>query len=460
MRLRRSQGFILIYEVIVMFIFSFVLVSVLATAHLQIRSLRSSVAREQALQIAEAGVNYYQWHLAHFPTDFQDGTGGPGPYVHDYLDKDTNQKIGEFSLQITPPPVGSTVVTIQSTGYTLKNPNQKRIVTVRYGIPSLAKFAFLTNTDVWIGDTEHVSGEFHANGGIRFDGTGNAPITSAKQTYLCQPYHGCSPPLTKPGIWGGAPAQTQAFWQFPVPNVDFSSITSDLAAIKNKAQTSGIYLPPSNAQGYSLVFNNTGTVSVYKVISLRAHPTGWDVNGRAHSEDIDYRTRVLQFTSNLPQNGLIFMEDRVWVEGIVNGRALVAAAKFPYNPNTAPSIIIPNTITYLQKDGNHSLGLIAQKDFLISYYAPANLEINGAIIAQNGSAQRYYFPGNLKTTITIYGSVSSFGVWTWSWVNGSGTVVSGYQTTYTTYDTNLLYAPPPSFPLSAEGYKQLSWTSN
>jgi hypothetical protein len=121
---------------------------------------------------------------------------------------------------------------------------------------------------------------------------------------------------------------------------------------------------------------------------------------------------------------------------------------------------VPNNIVYAAKDGTNSLGLLAQKDFLISYLSPSTLEINAAIIAQNGSAQRRYYSGNTKTSISIYGSTASFGTWTWSWVNGSGTCISGYCNTSTTYDANLLYSPPPSFPLSSSGYQQITWTSN
>ncbi|MCL5774701.1 MAG: hypothetical protein M1333_00650, partial [Patescibacteria group bacterium] len=62
--------------------------------------------------------------------------------------------------------------------------------------------------------------------------------------------------------------------------------------------------------------------------------------------------------------------------------------------------------------------------------------------------------------ITIYGSVASFGIWTWSWVDGWGNTISGYQYTQTTYDSNLLFAPPPSFPLTSSGYVPISWTSD
>ena len=467
----KHQGSILIFEVVAIFITSLVLLSLLGYASQQLRLVRSSANKELAFHIAEAGANYYEWHLAHFASDYANGTGQTGcnpcgPYVTDFRDTDVNTILGQYSLLITPPPVGSTVVTIQSTGWTTQEPKIKRTVTVRYGVPSLAKYSLLTNTDIWVGNTETVSGEMHANGGIRFDGTGNAPISSAKSNYppppasntgyLCQWYHGCGP-TQKPGIWGAAPASTQAFWQIGVPTIDFSSMTSDLATMKTDAQASGIYLPPSSAQGYSLVFNANATVSVYKVTSLLAHPSGQDVNGASHSEDLDYNARALQFNQALPTNGIIYVEDRTWVEGTVAGRVMVAVAKLPYNAATAPSILIPNNILYTAKDGSASLGLLAQQDVLITYSSPNDLEIDAAMVAQNGSTERYYFPGNIKNTITIYGAVASFGVWTWNW---NSPVNSGYVNTVTVYDGNLLYAPPPKFPLSSAGYQQISWDSN
>jgi hypothetical protein len=460
------KGTILVYNVVVIFIFSMVMLAVLGYAASQLKVVRSTVNREMAFQIAEAGVNYYQWRLAHYPDDFWDGNASttPGPYVHDYIDKDTNQKIGEFSLEITQPLVGSTIVNIASTGYTMDNPAQKRTVNVRYGIPSLAKYALLTNTDVWIGSSENISGEMHANGGIRFDGTGNAPISTFKNDYptpgpgyQCQTYHGCGP-TWRPGIWGAAPTSTQAFWQMSVPYSDFTSITSNFNDIEALA-TGQADLPASTVFGYSLVFNSNATVDVYKVTALRSHVSGTDVNNVVHTEDLDYLTRVFQYNMPMPTNGVIFVKDHVWVEGVVNGRVAVAATVYSTNPALQARILIPNNITYLAKDGNHSLGLIAEKDVLITYYAPSVLEVNAAMIAQKGSAQVYNF-STPKTSITIYGSVASFGVWTWSWVNGAGTCTSGYCNTYTTYDSNLLYAPPPSFPLSTDGYQQITWTSN
>jgi Tfp pilus assembly protein PilX len=251
-----QKGIMLIYLIIILFLFSILMLPVLDIVSKKMIILRSAVNKEQALQIAEAGINYYQWHLAHYPVDYKDGTNNNGPYVHDYKDFDTQQTIGKYSLVITPPTTGSTIVTIQSTGWMNSSPSVTRTITARFGIPSMAKYAFLSNDIIWIGGLESISGQLQSNNGIRFDGSGNAPIQSAKSTYTCGASQGCSSGgQTKNGVWGSASQAVQNFWQFPVPAVDFSSLTSDLAAMKTSAQSGGIYLPPSNMQGYSLVFN-------------------------------------------------------------------------------------------------------------------------------------------------------------------------------------------------------------
>lgn len=459
---RTNQGDILVLVMVVIFIFSVTMIPIVNYAIVESKVIKSNANKEQALQIAEAGINYYQWHLAHFPNDFQDGTNTAGPYIHDYTDLDSQTIIGQYSLNITPPSSGSTIVTIASTGWTTANPSVKKIVTVKYGIPSLAVYSFLSNDVIWIGSNETINGQMQSNNGIRFDGVGNAPILSAKSTYTCPSGQGSPCPQVKNGVWGSASALVQSFWKYPVPAVDFSALTANLASLKSNAQSTGIYLPPSNANGYSLVFNSNATVSVYKITTLKSTPTGWDVNNVAHNEDIDYKNRSLQFTQNIPSNGIIYVEDNTWVEGTVNGRVMVAAAKLPYVSTTAPSIYIPQNIVYNAKDGSNVLGLLSQKDIVVTPNAPNNLEIDAALISQNGSCQFFYYQSPIiKNSILIYGSIMTFGQWTWTWVSGGGTTnVSGFTTTTDTYDNNLLYSPPPGFPLSADGYKQLSWISS
>lgn len=488
-----QKGGMLIYLIISISVFSVLMIPLLDNIILRIKFLRSSIEREQALQIAEAGVNYYQWRLAHFPTDYQDGTGGPGPYVHDYIDADTQEKLGEYSLIITPPPIGSSVVEIKSTGWTTKNPNIKRTVTVKFGKPSLAKYAMLSHWHLWIYPSDFISGRFMTNSGVRFEGEGNAPIESAKETYICKKSDGCTPDQEKPGIWAPPelmPSQaTLNFWQFPVPDVDFSSLTSTLSEMRQAATSGGVYLPPSNKEGYLLNFNNDGTVTIYRVNKRVKELMGsswvydeWKTESKSTSYDkVDFSTRsILSGYDRYPlpsTNGIIFSEDNVWVQGIVKGRITVAVAKLgETNLANMPSIYIADNIVYNSKDGSDVLGLVSQKDIIYSLWSPTNLEVNAAQVAQNGAVKALYHSSNrscsagqscpsaypyIKNSVKTYGSIMSYDAWVWSWSNAAGSIYyGGYMNTQNDYDYNLLYAPPPYFPLSTSDYQQISWMSD
>ena len=79
-------------------------------------------------------------------------------------------------------------------------------------------------------------------------------------------------------------------------------------------------------------------------------------------------------------------------------------------------------------------------------------KLTAALLAQKGHS--YYDSSTLasscsnqvKTKITVYGAISSYLFWTWTYVNGSGNTIDGYNTTVSTYDNYLKLNPPPSFP--------------
>ncbi len=303
-----NKGNILLFAVVFGFIgFSVVVGAVSSYAIAENRASVHKHNREMAFQVAEAGINYYRWHLAHAKNDFKDGTDQSGPYLHEYSDKDGNL-IGYFELQIGPPPLGSTIVDVTSTGWTDDQPQSRRTIKVRLGFPSLVDYAFLTNTDVWIGDTEVTHGKFQANGGIRFDGVGDAPIISAMATYTCKSFHGCGN-QTKNGIWGdGGPTD---YWQFPAPAKDFEAVTQKLAEIKDGADPDkgGIFLTSSGKQGYRLQFLGNGVIQVYKVDSTNCY-NGKDVNSNKYeSFCIDIKTLDAPVAYNSPTSGMIYVED-------------------------------------------------------------------------------------------------------------------------------------------------------
>ena len=104
-----SRGSMLVYALVIMTVVSILLTSIISfvVSHLKFSSNR--VAREEAFQIAEAGIYSYRWYLAH-ATDgmnaqqlqafWQDaGTlGVSGPVVENYTDPGTGDVIGQYTL--------------------------------------------------------------------------------------------------------------------------------------------------------------------------------------------------------------------------------------------------------------------------------------------------------------------------------------------------------------------------
>lgn len=404
---------------------------------------------EVAFQVAESGLNYARWRLAHAPANFS----GETKQVSDQF----AGVLGSYSLAFTQPQAGSTLVVITSTGSTAAQPTRTVRLRARYGVPSLARYAALINDDAWYKST--IQGVVHANGGIRMDGTSDSLMTSARATYTCQTYHGCNPATTKPGIWGTG--TTQSLWEFPAPTVDYAAITSDLLSMKTAAQGVNTYYGPSGKYGYHIVFNADNTYTIYKVTKKGTDvPTYMPETGTVTTSH-DIGTQSLVETKALPASGIIFVEDTLWVNGEIRGRVTVAAGRFPDLPATNADIILYGDITYGGvHDGTRVFGAVAQRHVLIPWAgAESTLDLDGAFIAQKGRFIRPYYttsPHVLKTKINRYGMMASSKPPATAWVNSSGTVISGYQQGTSTYDPNLLYGPPPYFPASGE-YQFISW---
>lgn len=107
---------------------------------------------------------------------------------------------------------------------------------------------------------------------------------------------------------------------------------------------------------------------------------------------------------------------------------------------------------------------------LVAPYAPPRpnasdsefpFEIDAALIAKEGSVRvtstyltrdvPYWNSTNKR--LLYYGSISTRNIWTWLVSGGDN---DGFSFNNTNYDYNLLYAPPPSFPVTST-YDILKW---
>lgn len=413
---------------------------------------------ERALTIAQSGAEYYRWHLAHDIDDFTDGTGQlGGSYVHQIADP-YGETEGVFSLTVDPPATGSTIISITSQGWLASAPDIKRTVKARYGIPSWATYAFLHNANIWFGSGITVHGRIRSNGGIRMDGTHDSLVESAKETYTCGTETGCNTPQTRPGIWGnGGPTE---LWNFPVTSLDFNSLSLDFSSMRTYAQNDGLYLPATTDYGYHIIFAANGTFEVRQV--TRANGIrGWSVEDGCQTLYQTIVTEQSVGTYSVANTPIIFAEDTLWVEGVLNGKTSVVAARFPIDVN-AMNIWIPNNLTYVAKDGTSGLGLIAQQDIIFGYAVPTNFEVDAALLAKNGKVIRHHYnypqchggPFAIRQQLTVYGALISNQKSYWTF--GSGNPVSGFINRDITYDTSLYFFPPPFFPTQGE-YEFISW---
>ena len=421
--------------------------------------------RLQTFAIAEAGIEYYRWHLAHAQTDYTDGTGQPGPYRHNYYDKG-GRYLGYFTLTITPPPAGSTVVTVRSTGNVLADSSIQKTVEVKFGVPSLAKYAWVMDSGyVNFGIGAEVFGTIMSNTGIHFDGTAYNLVSSALTTST-DPDYG----TTQWAVYTRrAPADPQPPTPYPprpdvfmagrsigVPAVNFVGITQNLSDIKATAIASGTYFGSSTVLGYDLRLATSGIYSVYKVNSLVSYggctnpgQTGWGT--------WSVQTSTLYATGTIPTNGQMFFEDDLWVRGQINQKRLtIGAARFQ---GAQANLMVNHNLLYTNYNGSDTISLVAQNNINVGLVSDNDLRIDGALIAQNGRVGRFSYPYSScgstrsRTLLTSYGMLGT-GLRPAFYYSSS----NGYQSRVYVYDSNLLYSPPPGFPRTTDQYTPISWT--
>jgi len=422
--------------------------------------------RQKAVNVAEAGLEYYRWHLAHFPNDLEDGTGGAGPYAHTVADAEGGA-LGTFSLSVNGDTYcgALTDVTITSTGTSAADPTFPRTLLAKYARPSVGDYSYIVNSNVWAGADRVISGPYLSNGGVRMDGTHNSTVSSGVSTWLCTSDFGCSSNQTKPGVFGaGGP---QSLWQYPVAPVDFGAISVDLSALKGYAQSSGVYLPPSNKYGYKIVFNADGSFDSYVVTGTQTIWGYSSQNGWKQENSIITKTDSAVHHAIPPGCPVVFVEDNTWVSGVVSGKVTFASANVSGGADR--NVFLNGNLTYAHASGD-GVTVIGQGTVLISLDSPDTMALHGIFIAQDGWYGRNYYTSSgsyrvpqslssyvLRSTLDTYGSVISNGRTGTKWTDGNGNFISGYSQRNDSYDRALAAAPPPFTPETSDDYQFTLW---
>lgn len=466
---RPQRGYLMLLALVFGAILLGVLFSLSSLVLTENKLQSSETDRSKGLSIAEAGIEYYKWHLAHFPSDFQNGTGAAGPYSIPYSDPEGGQT-GTISLTVNANSACGNVASIdlKSKG-TPTGSNSSATIYARYARPSVALYSYIINDSVWAGSDRVISGPYHSNGGVRMDGTANAPVTSSLATWSCTSSYGCSPTATKAGVFGTGPNQT--LWSFPTPQIDFSAISADFNAIKTTATAQGLFFPRYSSgnggiaffKGYHFIINADNTVTVYRVTNEYNTDINGAVDGSGDTSDYTrIKNETLYGTYAIPSGcPLIYVEDHAWVEGTVAGKLTIVAADTAH-AGVSPNVMLPDNITYTSNTGASGLTVIAENDILITPDSPSTMTLNGIFIAQGGAFGRnlYDCPSAFEPrgTLTLHGTTVSNKRTGTKWMNGcGGGSDAGYQTRIDSYDRLLSTSPPPFTPFTGSDFKFVDW---
>lgn len=471
-------------------IFLFLLGTILSYTLMQSRYGRALYAREQAVNIAEAGLEYYRWFLAHNPSIMTNGVGLVSPYMHEVNDPEA-ERVGEATITAMANLACGAVqwVDLTSVGRSDSSTNFPRTLAARYMRPSVAEYSALLNANVWAGPDRVISGPYFSNGGIRMDGSHNSTVQSSQATWLCDSSFGCSPTQSKNGVWGTGSNPALWAWAPNVASFNFAGIATNFSTMQSYADTQGIKLNPTNVRvggvqqggtfssvgesdqrGFRVVLNANNTITVYRVTGTSGVYGLHIDNLGADPWPTDHHTitnQTLVGTYTIPSGcPIIYSQAKLWLEGVVGSKVTIIAAD---TGSFRPDVILQNNITYSSGTGSSGLTAIAERSVLIPLVSPENLTVRGIFVAQSGYFGRNHYvtsgefqvPSSYdsyvqQNTMTTIGTVVSNGRIGTRWTCG-GSFCSGYANRVDTYDRLLAFNPPPFTPAASPDYKLVLW---
>ena len=426
--MRDDSGFAMLTVVLMSTI-----IFLLATTVLVLMAYRTShttlyTQRNQAMHIADAGLNEYMYRLS---------ANG-----YDYW-KD-NPELGPLELE-----GGTWNVTAEEAGELIRlrsegtlNTGQRRVVNALVRFPTFADYAWVLGTgNITFGATTVVDGKVRINGNIYNSGT------LKKKAYACgtgkRCYSGSSSAPKAVNYPGG--------WQDgALPTVDFTKISTDIAKLKATAQAENTYYPASGAKGYVVTLAGS-TVIIEKILTLNLTYSSDPTKPKVGEMTLDSPVTIA-----VPASGVIFFDDNVYPKGTYGSPVTLATSKdMVFIANLTRGTGTPKAVC----------GLVAQgKTTWPMYYVqmPTDLTVEAAILAQTGTIgfdapSSYNSTVNMKRNdLTLRGSLSAAGGNTGFYRSDLSAGFIGDRQYL--YDPALYDDPPPLFPqLRGDNLRVTQW---
>ncbi len=465
-------GYLLVLVLVLGASFFLVLSSFIGYIVTQSQVVNQRISIQQATDVAEAGLNYYKWYLAHYPNSVVNVAD------KEYLDPE-GVPVGKYSLTVASSTYCGDVASIYVTseGYAYSDPSIVKTLMARFAQPTVAEYAYIINSNVWAGADRVIVGPYHSNGGIRMDGTNNSVVTSGQTTWTCTSSFGCTPNGARNGVFTTTGNANTALFSFPSAPINFTGLTIDLSLMQDRAiNAGGIYIPPSGTYGYEVVFNSNDTITVRRVTNTTQYwgyttEDGWQQERHviSNTSGSGVGAGTYNINSDCP---LIFVKDKVWLRGVVSQKVTLAAADVESAP-ISPQIILSGNVTYTSATTSGLLA-IAEEDVLVGVNVTDDTVLNGIFVAQNGRFGRNHYcascnesgnsrglpnaldPYVFRDSLTVNGTIVSNGREGTQWTSG-GVAISGFLSRFNSYDRNLVENPPPLVPETSDVLELSDW---
>ncbi|RJP29528.1 MAG: DUF4900 domain-containing protein [Candidatus Omnitrophota bacterium] len=364
----------------------------------------------------------------------------PSPPVGDKIDPwGGAQNLGEGSYTVSIFDLGMVGANSSIRRYRVRSSgsfgNITRTLTNYVQVDNYARYLWFTDREVyggvnvWFWTQDRLNGPTHTNS--HFNIYGNPVFESEVRSvddYIRFYNNGINVNLQQTS---NSPYDEPVFLEGVDFGVQPTTMPNQALSLRSAANSSeGIYLSGNT----KVVLNSDGTMSV--------------TNSKKKWKDKDMP---------LPANGALFVNNgSLHVSGTLNGRLTVGSSS---------DVVIPDSIVYaddpkLNPNSDDVLGVISERDIVVSYDAPHDLEIDACMMSLGTSfMMEDWWVGPAKGTLSVYGGIIQDERGPVGTFNSlAGTKVSGYSKDYS-YDPRLLSNPPPYMPTTGD-YITLSWQEN
>lgn len=294
-------------------------------------------------------------------------------------------------------------------------------------------------SNVWFWDQDHLNGPTHTNGQFNIAGHNPGPIFDGEVRSVSDQinYYNNGHNITSSNTTN-SPYDTPAFNGGITLGANAINMPRQATYLRSASTSGGLRLSGNSA----VVLNSNGTMNV----------TNWGYYS-AHC-GTSCKSCCTLVNQPLPANGALFVDSGdLTISGSLSGRLTAGSSG---------DIVIPGNLVYandprINPGSTDILGLISERDVMISANAAYNLEINASIMALSTSFMlENWWTGSPKGTLTVYGGIIQDQRGPVGTFNGfSGQKLTGYSKNYT-YDSRMLNSPPPFYPTTGD-YITLSW---